>query len=52
MMLGLMLLVVLFEQWRARRRLKKHIEATAGAQARAAEMAMQIQREEFLREIS
>jgi hypothetical protein len=49
MMLGIMLLVLLIEDWHARRRLKDHIDATSGAQARAAEMAMQIQREQFER---
>lgn len=47
MMLGLFVLWLLYENWQARRRLRAHINRTAGAQIRAAEMAMQLQRELF-----
>lgn len=49
MILALLLLLLLHEQWLGRRALVAHIKATAGAQVAAAELAMQFQREQFER---
>jgi quinol monooxygenase YgiN len=42
-----MFLWLLHEDWQDKRKLKAHIQAVAGAQTAAAELAMQIQREQF-----
>jgi hypothetical protein len=47
MMLGLLLLWLLYEDWQARRKLDARIRATAGAYIQAAEQNMQFQQELF-----
>lgn len=49
MMLVVLLLWLLYEDWLAKRKLEAHIRATSGAQIAAAELAMQFQREQFER---
>lgn len=47
MMLGVFVLWLLFEEWRARRALAAHIRSTAGAQISASTLAMEFQHELF-----